>query len=96
MNDDSLESRVIRANDAKQFLQNPLFREAFEGVAADLEAVALSCDPDNKDKAQRVVIAKQLLAAVKREITRKVEDGEMAQFQMSELERKKGLLKFIR
>jgi hypothetical protein len=96
MNDDSLESRVIRANDAKQFLQSPLFREAFDGVAADLEAVALSCDPDNKDKAQRIVIAKQLLAAVKREITRKVEDGEMAQFQMSELERKKGLLKFIR
>jgi hypothetical protein len=96
MNDDSLESRVFRANDAKQFLQNPLFRESFDGVAADLEAVALSCDPDNKDKAQRIVIAKQLLAAVKREITRKVEDGEMAQFQMGELEKKRGLLKFIR
>jgi hypothetical protein len=88
---DDLETRRIRANEARQFMQNPLFKQAFDGVASDLEGVALSCDPDNKDKSQRIIIAKQLLQAVRREIERRVEDGEFAQFQMSELEKRRGL-----
>lgn len=94
MND--LETRQIRANEARQFLANPLFREAFDGVAQALHDVALSCDPDDKDKAQRVVLSQQLLEAVKREIIRKTEDGDMAEFQMRELEKRSMLRKFIR
>lgn len=87
MNDD-LETRRIRANEARQFMANPLFKQAFEGVKADLDAVALACDPDSKDKAQRIIIAQQLLQAVRREIERRAEDGEFAEFQMRELQPK--------
>jgi len=93
---DDLESRRIRAEEARQFLSNPLFREAFDGVARDLLEVSLTCDPDNKDKAQRIVISQQLLQAVRREIERKVNDGEFAAFQMAELDKRKKLFQFRR
>lgn len=83
------EARVFRATDARQLLENPLFVEAFEAVAGHLQSTSLSCDPDNATKAQRIIISQQLLAAVKREITRIVQDGEIAKVQMHELERKK-------
>lgn len=85
----SLESDKFRAADAKALLDNKLFREAFEAVSSYLEAKALTCDPDNKEAAQRVVISKQLLAAVKREIQRHVENGAVAEIQMAELEKRK-------
>ena len=83
-----LAERRIRANEARQFMQNPLFKEAFEAVAGYLNEVALSCDPDNKDKAQRIILSQQLLRAVRREIERKVEDGDMAAIQINEIERR--------
>lgn len=83
-----LETRRIRAEEAKQFMRNPLFKECFDGVAGDLEAEALSCDKDNKDKAQRIILAKQLLWAVRREIERRAEDGDFVEFQMRELQPK--------
>lgn len=83
------EKRVIDGNDARQLLDNALFKQAFENVEGYLDAQALSCDPDNKDKAQRIVISKQLLAAVQREIIRVIEDGAMAQVHMQEIEQRK-------
>jgi hypothetical protein len=85
----SLEADQFRAADAKALLGNTLLKGAFEAVAGYLEAKALTCDPDNKEMAQRVVISKQLLAAIKREIQRHVEDGAVAQIRMAELEKKK-------
>lgn len=81
--------RTFRATDAKQLLENTLFVEAFDAVANHLNMAALTCDPDNAEKARRIVISQQLLAAVKREITRVVNDGAMAEVQISELEQKK-------
>jgi hypothetical protein len=83
----SVEQDKFRAADAKALLDNKLFREAFEAVAGYLEAKALTCDPDNKEMAQRVVISKQLLAAVRREIQRHVENGVVAEIKIAELER---------
>ena len=80
------EERTFRATDAKQLLENPLFVEAFDAVANHLNMAALTCDPDHKDKAQRIIISQQLLAGIKREITRVVNDGAMAQVQMAEIE----------
>lgn len=83
------EERKFRAVDAKQLLENRLFVEAWEAVEKHLNMAALTCDPDNPAKAQRIVISQQLLAAVKREITRVVNDGVVAEVQISELEQKK-------
>lgn len=89
------ERRTI-AIEAQQLLDNPHFRDAWEAVNGYLDQVALSCDPDNKDKAQRVVLSKQLLAALQQEFVRKVEDGEMASIEIAELERRKKPLQFVR
>lgn len=92
----SPEQRRVIGTEAAQLLENKHFREAFDAVEAYLIGNAKACDPDNKDKTQRVVIAMQIMEAVKREIVRKVEDGEMARIEMAELERKNKPLRFIR
>ena len=90
------EDRIFRATDAKQLLENKLFVEAFDAVANHLHMSALSCEPDNKDKAQRIIISQQLLASIKREITRIVQDGNIAQIQLNELEKKRSFAIFRR
>lgn len=90
------EQRRIIGNEARQLLENKHFKDAFTAVAQAIDEKALSCDPDNKDKAARIIISKQLLAAIKREIERKVEDGEVANVELSELERKRSILRFYR
>ena len=87
----TLEDRKFRAVDAKQLLENKLLVEAFGRVEAHLTMAALACDPDNATKAQRIVISQQLLAAVKREIARVVEDGEIAVIQLAEIEKRSRL-----
>jgi hypothetical protein len=89
------EARRIRGNDARQLLENPLLKEAFAAVGAYIDGQALSCDPDNATRAQRIVITKQLLAAVKREIVRVMEDGVVAEIQIEDIEKKR-LLRFRR
>lgn len=90
------EHAQFRAEDAKQLLSNPLLREAFEAVSSYLEAQALGCDPDNRDKAQRVILGKQIFAAIKREIQRHIENGSVAQIQIAELEKRKRFRLFQR
>jgi hypothetical protein len=92
----SPEQRRIIGAEAQQLLNNKHFREAFDAVESHLAEVAKQCDPDNKEKAQRVVISMQLLEAIKREIERKVSDGEMATVEIQELERRKRPSRFER
>ena len=90
------QDRTIRATDARQLLENPLFVEAWDAVEKHLNMQALTCDSDNAQKALRIVISQQLLAAVKREITRIVNDGVVAEVQLSELEQRKKFALFKR
>lgn len=90
------EHRKFRASDAKALLDNEIFKSAFKSMGEYLEAKALSCDTDNKDITQRVVIAKQILAGVKREIERLVEDGIVADIQLAEIEQRKRMFRFVR
>ncbi len=73
-----------------------MFVEAFGAVERQLGMASLTCDPDNAAKAQRIIITQQLLAAVKREITRVVEDGKIAEIQLQELENRKKFTLFRR
>lgn len=92
----TLEDRTIRAADAKQLLENPMFVEAWDAVEKHLHMQAITCDSDNAQKALRIVISQQLLAGVKREITRIVNDGVVAEVQLSELEQKRRFAIFKR
>lgn len=89
MTDLTIEQRRIRGVEAKQLLENPMMVEAFSALQGYVDSQALGCDPDNKDKAQRIVITRQLLAGLKREFTRIVEDGVVAEIQLSEMDRKR-------
>lgn len=82
------EDPIFRANDARALLENKLFKDAFVAVNEYLDARALSCDPDNKETAQRIILSKQLLAAIRREIERCIQDGDIAQVRIAQLERK--------
>jgi hypothetical protein len=92
----SPEQRRTIGHEARQALENKHWKEAFEAVEGHLVGVAKHSDPDNKDKAQRILISMQLLEAIKRELIRKIEDGEMAQVEIAELERKNRPLRFVR
>jgi tellurite resistance protein len=80
------ERRRIIGAEAQQALDNKHWKEAFVAVNEYLDQVALSCDPDNKDKAQRIVLSKQLLATIKQELIRKIEDGEVAKVEIEQIE----------
>lgn len=90
------EDRRIRATGARQLLENEMFIEAFDAVEKHLHMQAIGCDSDNAQKALRIVISQQLLAAVKREIQRVVTDGVIAEVQISELEQKRKFAMFRR
>lgn len=90
------ETRKFRGEDAKQLIDNLMLKAAFSAVGSHLDAAALSCPPDDKDKAQRIILSKQLLAAIEREIRRVIEDGEVAKVQLSEIEQRRGLKRFLR
>lgn len=92
----SPEQRRIIGAEAQQLLDNRHFQEAFKAVEAYLIDNAKSCNPDNKEQTQRVVLAMQILDGIKREIVRKVEDGEVARIEIAELGRRKAPLRFVR
>lgn len=78
-----------KAEDAKRLLEDPMLKAAFDAVSGYIESKTLSCDPDNREMAQRIVLSKQLLAGVRREIYRYVEEGQVADIRIAEMEKKK-------
>jgi hypothetical protein len=90
----SPEQRRIVANEARQLLDNRHFQEAFAAVHGYLEQKAHACE--NKEQAFSVVIAKQLLRDIRREVIRKMEDGYMAEVEIEALEKRKKLTRFVR
>ena len=92
----SLEQDQFRAEDAKQLLENKMLKDAFDAVSGYIDQQALACEADNKDRAQRIVISKQLLAGIRREIYRHVEEGQVANIRIAELEKKKPFSVFRR
>ena len=89
MSQDDLIARKYRAADAQQLLDNKLFRDAWDRLHYHLEGQAMACDPDDKDKAARIIISKQLLKGLKREFERMVSDGDVADVQIAELQSRK-------
>lgn len=73
------------SEDARQVLANKAFKQAFSRLSDHLEMKVLSANPDNAAETQRVVLAKQLLKGIERELTRMIQD-ESINAQMPELE----------
>ena len=64
------------AEDANQVLNNNAFKQSLERVEAHIDAKILACNPDNRDAAQRAIIAKQVTKGVIRELQRLIADAE--------------------
>jgi hypothetical protein len=97
--DESPEHRRIRANEARQMLDNRHFRDAWDALDKGLEAKALSCDTysaDGQRQAAQILAAKQLLHGLRREFVRKLDDGYMAEIELDEIARRKRLQVFQR
>lgn len=90
------QAAVFRGEDAKALLDNPLLVKAFAKVEEYINGQELVCAPDDKERAQRLVISKQLLAGIKREIQRVVENGDLAKIKIDALEKKKMLSRVFR
>jgi hypothetical protein len=84
-----IEQDRIRGNDAKALLENPIFKDAFTRMETHLDARIYGCDPDNERQTQRVVLAKQILAGIKREIETIISIGEVAEIKLQEVEANK-------
>lgn len=93
MNDEQLR---IRANEARQLLENNLLKDAFLAVGDYIESQAMTCAPDDKDRCARIIASKQLLAAVKRELYKHIDNGMFAETRIAEIEKRKRLTDFLR
>ena len=82
----ALEEDKNRGRQAKQLLEDPIFREAVDTVEKYLDAKILGCDPDNEKQTQRVVLAKQIMKGVIRTIETVIANGAVAEIKMSELD----------
>jgi hypothetical protein len=90
------EQRRSKAIEAQQFMRHPAFNAMFEGVAQALESKALSCPATDEKLAADVIRCKQLLAAIKREVERRAEDGDFAAFEIEQLEKKGVVQRLLR
>lgn len=82
----SPEQRRVIGAEAQQLLDNKHLIDAFESVDHYINERALACDPTKPEQAVNVINCKQLLAAVRREIERKIADGDMARIEIEQLE----------
>ncbi len=77
----------IRAKDAEQLLANPVFRGAMDAMKRNLDKNIANVNPDNKEQCVRVVIARQLINGIEREIKNYIENGKVADIIEIEAER---------
>ena len=86
---DDLQNTINIAQEGKRIIDSEPFKKAMSRLDDHLDMQLFSCDPDNKEKAQRVVLAKQIFKGIHREFERLLQEGEVAKIQLDELNAKK-------
>lgn len=91
-----LNSDIFSASDAKQLVENPVWKKIWIGVNAAIDAKSLACDTaHDKDGAADIIRVKQLIRGLEREVQRVIDAGTIAELRIDELE-KKGQVKEFR
>lgn len=86
----TLEQEALRGRDAKALLDNPVLKNAFERLEAELRNRELKCNTvTSPESAADIIRCKQLLDGIKREFTKLIKNGEVAEIQLQELDKKK-------
>ena len=86
MSDETLRETASLGDEAKTLLSSIQRLGIFAKVNKYLDDKALGCDPDNQKMAQRIVLSKQLLASIEREIIKVANDGKIAKIKIEEIE----------
>jgi len=67
----------IRARDAEGLLANPVFKGFLVRMSASLDAQMMGMDVIDKDRCAKIILAKQILIGMEREIHRYISEGEI-------------------
>lgn len=85
--DRSDEALVIRGNDARQLLENPLLQAAFKAVRDELMQKMLSVDPLNERAHTRLIDGLKVAVMMESKIKAHIQTGEMAAWNIEKLKR---------
>lgn len=86
----SLENDRIEGQDAAALLENKVLKKAFEQLEDHLDKRELSLNTaTNPGHAADIIRCKQLLSGIKREIYNIVQNGKVAEIQLTELNKSK-------
>jgi hypothetical protein len=94
--EDTLQQRRITGNEARQILDNQHFKAAWESLDQALESQIMGCDPADEKQAARIIVSKQLLHGLRRELVRKLDDGYMAEVELEEIRRRNRPVRMVR
>lgn len=84
-----MQPEIVLASDARQVLENKAYKLAYDRLSQHLDSKILACNPDDKEQAHRVVLAKQIFSGLKRELERMIQDGQVSEIQLNEIEKRK-------
>jgi hypothetical protein len=82
------EEEVIRAGQAKDVLRSNIFLEAKQSIHDGIDAQMLSVATADTNMHTKLIIAKQLWAAIETYLDQLVTSGQMAQFKINEDEKR--------
>ena len=91
-----LKAKQFRAEDARQLLNNDAWKMMWQAMNEYLESKSLACDTaKDPQTAADIIRCKQLLSGLERELHRIIQDGQIAELQLDEMEKKKTPLQRI-
>lgn len=76
------EKEIRQAHEARALLDNPMLKAAFENVESQLITQMRASGFKDTDTHHRLVLALQMLAAIKRNIEQTIENGQLAQLEI--------------
>jgi len=85
---------ITRADFARQILDNPLFKEAFAALDADLARQRQAVKITDTELHTKLIVCEQVLSRFRDVLTRAIQDGDVAQMRI-ELENKKNAFKRV-
>ena len=84
-----LNADVVKGNNALTLLDNPLLKDAFRAVRADLDERELATLTIDTESCKDIIRCKQLLAGIERTIYRLVQYGKVSAKELEFMQQKK-------
>lgn len=76
------EKELQRGAEAKQLIEDPVFREAMDALEKELDDVSLSVPTTDKDLCADVIMRRQVFESIKGKLVEYIQTGNMAKAQI--------------